>query len=512
MSRYAAWALSFLAGFLLMVLELTASRLMAPIMGTSLYTWTAVIGVVLCGLSFGAYLGGVVIDRRPTLKTLGYTFFIGGLSITILYLLTPGAFILATLPIDIPLLATSVAALLFFVPSLLLGMIQPMIVRLSTDQLLSIGKTYGLLSAFWSLGSIAGVFLTGYMLIPRIGSLKTLILISVLLVFCGGCILRFARGRGKMIGTTLTLLLLFSMWATATIDYGHNVLFAKDTGYYSVAVADVDIPEYGPSRIFFLDIDTHSIERTKKGEPLYTDSARLFAQSLSLTSSVAVIGAGAYTVPNDLARYSSSSVLVIEIDPEVPGIAQRYFPVDRNVHTQIGDARIFFRRSKDSYDFIFGDAFSSSVSVPWHLLTKEFDTSIAEHLSSHGVYVVNIISAVKGDKNDLYRAVDETLRSVFPYVESYAFGTDLTGPQNIVFASSYSPLDPLVEKGSTTEVVLGARETFEHMRVTEKHEKGIILTDDYAPTEMLLAPVTRLTLSSSIALHSAVLGLFESNE
>ena len=45
------------------VLEIVAGRLIAPYVGVSLYTWTAVIGVILAGLSVGNWLGGVWADR-----------------------------------------------------------------------------------------------------------------------------------------------------------------------------------------------------------------------------------------------------------------------------------------------------------------------------------------------------------------------------------------------------------------------------------------------------------------
>ncbi|MHC4542267.1 MAG: fused MFS/spermidine synthase, partial [Planctomycetota bacterium] len=56
----------FLSSFCIMVLELVAARLIARHLGSSLYTWTAVIGVVLAGITIGNYLGGRVADRfRP---------------------------------------------------------------------------------------------------------------------------------------------------------------------------------------------------------------------------------------------------------------------------------------------------------------------------------------------------------------------------------------------------------------------------------------------------------------
>ena len=505
MHKYLAWTLSFIAGFLLMVLELTASRIMAPLMGTSLYTWTAVIGVVLTGLSFGAYAGGRVIDRWPNLRTLGYVFFGSGMSIALLFLLSSGAFLFVTAPLPIPVLATGIAFLLFFLPSFMLGMIQPMIVRLSTSALTTIGKSYGLLSAVWSLGSIVGVFATGFILIPEVGSMKTLVFLAMLLVFIGGVILRKTH-KGKMLGTMTTLLFLLSLSTVAVPRYASNVLFAKETAYYSAFVADTSmLPRYGASRLLFLDLDTHSINRANIDEPMYTDVARLLSAGLTSTSATLTIGAGAYTFPNELARLSSSTVEVLEVDPEVPHIAQQFFPIDPKIETAVSDARIFLTRSDRQYDLIVGDAFSSYISVPWHLLTKEFDTSVSLHLNQNGIYAINIISGVKGEKGALFAAVYATLKQVFPHVEAYAFGSDGAEVQNIVLIASLTPLDDLVARGKIISIVAGKNQVFERKRLIESPEQGIILTDDYAPTEKLLSPITETILSRSILLHQSVL-------
>src|SRR5512137_418142 len=69
----------FIASFCTMVIELVAGRIMAPYVGVSLYTWTSIIGVVLAGISIGAYAGGILADRFPTPRTLGWLLFLSGL-------------------------------------------------------------------------------------------------------------------------------------------------------------------------------------------------------------------------------------------------------------------------------------------------------------------------------------------------------------------------------------------------------------------------------------------------
>src|SRR6266576_1103635 len=67
-------AFAFIANGSLLVLELVAGRILAPEVGVSLYTWTAVIGVVLAGISLGSWLGGKIADRRPGRSVLSLLF------------------------------------------------------------------------------------------------------------------------------------------------------------------------------------------------------------------------------------------------------------------------------------------------------------------------------------------------------------------------------------------------------------------------------------------------------
>src|SRR4051794_18419990 len=68
---------AFLGNGCLLVLELVAGRILAPTVGVSLYTWTAVIGVVLAGISLGSWVGGKIADRRPGRSVLSLQFLLG---------------------------------------------------------------------------------------------------------------------------------------------------------------------------------------------------------------------------------------------------------------------------------------------------------------------------------------------------------------------------------------------------------------------------------------------------
>jgi len=225
----------FVASFCTMVIELVAGRIMAPYVGVSLYTWTSIIGVVLAGISIGAYLGGILADRYPTPKTLGWLLFASGLAALSISPLT-GAVASWQLETSLMLRILAVTAIIFFVPATLLGMISPVVVRLSLDRLERSGNVVGKIYAFSTLGSILGTFATGFFLISWMGTRNILLLMSLILIVSsplfGGA---FLKRRVLMI---LFPILFVSLWAVHdqafTKQRDDHSYFFKETDYFTI--------------------------------------------------------------------------------------------------------------------------------------------------------------------------------------------------------------------------------------------------------------------------------------
>src|SRR5437879_6114882 len=73
-------AVVFLANAALLVLQLVASRLLAPFIGSDLYTWTSIIGVFLAGIALGNAYGGKLADRYPSPRTLALLLVLGAVA------------------------------------------------------------------------------------------------------------------------------------------------------------------------------------------------------------------------------------------------------------------------------------------------------------------------------------------------------------------------------------------------------------------------------------------------
>ena len=155
MRNAAAAALVFLGGFIIMVLEIIGARFLAKDFGSSFHVWVSQIGVVLIALALGYYLGGALADRWQRLSVLIVLLVPAGL---VLWLIPSCAVwlidaIIPRHPVDqpIPLLWQKLdpvlgSALIFLMPCVVLAMLSPYMIRLSTQSLAQVGRSSGLSS------------------------------------------------------------------------------------------------------------------------------------------------------------------------------------------------------------------------------------------------------------------------------------------------------------------------------------------------------------------------------
>lgn len=177
MQNVVAAAFVFLGGFAIMVLEIIGARFLAKDFGGSFYVWVSQIGVILIALAAGYYVGGALADRFQRISFLAY-------------LLIPAGVLTAFIPdfagrlIDaiilrhsndqpIPLVWQKLdpalgSALIFFLPCFVLATLSPYTIRLATKRLAHVGRISGRIIAASTVGSIFGVFVSGYVLIDHL--------------------------------------------------------------------------------------------------------------------------------------------------------------------------------------------------------------------------------------------------------------------------------------------------------------------------------------------------------
>ena len=149
-----------------MVVELVAGRLISRYIGQSLYTWTAIIGVVLAGIAIGNSVGGRIADRRWGRGTLAVQLLLAAAGCILVLALNAAAGNWTVLgAVSWPVRILLHVTISFLIPSALLGTISPVIAKRALMQGGATGRTMGNVYAAAIAGSILGTFLTGYVLL-----------------------------------------------------------------------------------------------------------------------------------------------------------------------------------------------------------------------------------------------------------------------------------------------------------------------------------------------------------
>jgi spermidine synthase len=489
---------SFVAGFSIMTVELISSRIVAPIIGSSVYTWTSVIGITLLGLSIGSWGGGKMADKIKNNNFLSYAFFVSAILVSIIPILSQNTKIIVNSSNSILLLNVSMSFYLFFIPAIAIGMIQPIILKKYADNFSKIASEYGLLSSIWSVGSVLGVFATGFFFISTIGSMETIWIVALLLFTVGLSFVEYKKKDNIYIFITF-LILISSLFIQNKTSAETKYLFEKETNYFKAKVADVDIYGFGKSRVLFLDSDSHSIMPEKINQYFYPEIYPVFSNLKKDIKNILVIGAGAYTLPKYFKDYyKEAEVSVVEVDPALEKIAEDYFDLKKyNIKTKIGDAKVIINKETQKYDVIFGDAYNSFISVPWYLLTKEWNDEVKEKLTDNGIYAVNFIGELEGEKAGFTESVLETFKLTFPNFYVFNFGLTKQSVQNIVIIGVKGDL-PLT-KDTLAKKLFSGKNSFLADKLLVKdikiNSKSIILRDNFAPVEKLMSPVIRYYFS-----------------
>jgi spermidine synthase len=476
-----------------MILELVASRIIAPHVGVSLYTWTSVIGVVLAGMSLGNYLGGRLADRWASLRLLGILFCLGGLaSLAVLAV----DHLDITSQIELPLIDEILVLItaLFFVPSTILGTISPVIAKLAVRDLAKTGSTVGKIYAASTLGSIVGTFATGFWLISWFGTHTIIWGVGLVLLALG--LLFFLGSRWQWIVPALLILASGSMPAWRA-DWLRGPC-TRETNYFCISVHDEE-RDGETVRVLILDRLVHSYTSLNNPTKLVYGYEKAYGEITAYQAerngslSALFIGGGGYTFPRYMeAVYPDSRIDVIEIDPGVTQVAYDLLGLKRDtrIASYNQDARMFLLgQPTTTYDLIMGDAFND-FSVPYHLTTLEFNERVHAWLKNDGIYAVNIID---GGWGNFVRAYTHTLRQTFRYVyvsPSIASWRDAARSTFVLIASD-TPLDlDLLQ-----EINGGSALVVQHMLGQQEldallgEKRAVTLTDRYTPVDQMLAPV-----------------------
>jgi spermidine synthase len=488
---WVAATVTFLCSGAVLVLEIVGLRLIAPYVGVTLQTSTAIIGFALAAIAVGAWTGGATADRTDPRRLLAPLMVAGGaLVVAVLPLVRFTGSLLTGADAGGVLLLAAVAVV---VPAALLSAVPPMVVKLQLSSLSETGAVVGRLSGIGTLGGIAATFVTGFLLIAILPSSVILVGTGGLTVVAGiavGVLLRRRTAGGA--GRVPVGLLVLAVAGAGLAAVAPTPCEAETAYHCARVVAD---PERDSGRVLLLDTLRHSYVDVDDPTYLEFEYVRAVAAVTDVIAPVGEalsalhIGGGGLTVPRylDEVRPRTES-LVIEVDPGVVAIDREQLELQTSdrMRVLVADGRVgLAEEARGQRDLIVGDAFGG-LSVPWQLTTREAMELVDTALADDGVYVVNLIDH---PPLNFVRAELATMRSVFPHVALMARAPALAGEDggNLVAVASRQPL-PTEEIAAALPDRDLAWQVAEGSQLDEFVGDAAVLTDDHAPVDQLLTP------------------------
>ncbi|MGB1262981.1 MAG: fused MFS/spermidine synthase [Cognaticolwellia sp.] len=194
------YLLAFSSGFCIMGIELLGGRILAPFFGSSVHIWGSIITVFMLSLSFGYLAGGKLSTQNASLNRYGLIFIFAGL--TVLPVVFSSQWLMEAIFLAVEdtrygsLLASMV---LFFIPTIILGMISPYSVRLLVTDKNSSGQVAGFLYFVSTLGSAMGTIITSFYLVLWFEVNDIIMVFSATLVVLGisAIIFKYLNAQGS---------------------------------------------------------------------------------------------------------------------------------------------------------------------------------------------------------------------------------------------------------------------------------------------------------------------------
>lgn len=185
-------------GFVTLGFEMVAGRILTPLFGSGIYTWATIITMVVAGLMVGYFAGGLAADRHPSFGLVAIIKLVAGTYLLLVYALSFGDFEWVFLLSDNDIAALFLAALVVcFPPLLVLGMFSPLAVRLLLSDPHRAGRVAGGLFALSSLGNMAGILVTTFLLIPTYGSRAITLSFALFVLVSSLCSILVARSHAR---------------------------------------------------------------------------------------------------------------------------------------------------------------------------------------------------------------------------------------------------------------------------------------------------------------------------
>ncbi|MGA9190166.1 MAG: fused MFS/spermidine synthase [Anaerolineales bacterium] len=489
----------FAGGMTSLGVELSASRLLGNVFGTTNLVWANIIGLILVYLTAGYFLGGKWADRSPFESTYYRILIWAGFTSGLVPLVSRPVLRMAAQAVeklDAAVMAGSFISVLvlFVIPVTLLGCISPFAIRLAIRDTAHAGSVSGRIYALSTLGSILGTFLPVLWLIPSIGTARTFLVFAFVLMLVALVGMAQAERRAAALHMVMPVVLLGLAWLSlrGPIKQAQGQIFEDESAYNYIQVIQA-----GDTRYLMLNEGqaVHSVYNPNQIETFGTWDYFLAAPYFNDPQStpqrpqrVGIVGLAAGTIAKQYtAVFGDVPIDGWEIDPEIIQVGREYFGMtEGNLNAIAADGRWGLDHSKHKYSVIAVDAYRPPY-IPWHLTTQQFFTIVADHLSDDGVLVINV-GRTPTDRR-LINAMVGTIGSVFPSV----YVVDVPGTFNSIVYATLRPTQPenlrmnlarLGRSGAPAVLLDVLQKSVAGLQPTPV--SNTVFTDDHAPVEQLV--------------------------
>lgn len=388
-----------------------------------------------------------------------------------------------------------VSSLLLAVPGVLLGAVSPASVRLfsALQKDAHVGQAAGTISMWGSLGSFVGTFLSGFYLLSAFGVKAIFLGTGLLLIVLASAAFFLARNKlMEHVPIWISGALAAFIGGSAELQAAENVLFQHESVYHRVQVTQSGTGQYA-QRFLQLDSTMEGGMEAESGD-LILEYQRywqlpMLKDGFDMKRAL-FLGAGAFGMPEQLSKeWPQAEVDVVEIDPVVIEVGHKFFKLSEfpKVKAHAGDARRFIRHTDNRYDLIFGDAYNGVQAIPVHLASREFFAEVKSRLTPHGLFVMNVISAVEGPRSELLAGMIATLKEVFPHVGLCAVGGSRSDSQNTILVAAQEDWEPLFMRNDYERGSWQDRLTRSFVPEPRRPKNGAVFTDDHNPVDAIIA-------------------------
>jgi len=480
---------AFILGAAVMAIELTASRLVAPHFGASMFVWTGLIVTVLLAMSVGYFVGGKAAERGAGHEEAGWCAAMAG---AVLFLGSHGIPRFVPTIIDVLTNDSAAAGLIIFVGSLVVSFVAfaiPVFLLAAAGPMLlkawaahdDVGAASGTYFALSTVGSVVGTITPTLLLVPAIGASATMDAVSMLLAIVAIALVP-RRGKGIIAGAAFAFLGLSALIVPAA---DASTLEERESPYQLIRIYEKDGTRY---LTFNEGAGIQSAYRPDGGPTIpYFDAigiAPLIHPVGDRPHRSLVLGMAGGAVPRAFTRLSPQGTPFeftgVEIDPAVTDAARRWLALDEIGATIVeGDARTFLALNDATYDTIVVDAYSVQLYIAPHLATREFFQLVRSRLAPGGVVTLNVNAA--SPDSPLLTALSNTVAAAFPHVAVMP----VPDSWNYIVIASEEPIDPLATADKVPSPHLGIAEALRVAWKTPFDPATEVFTDNHAPVEFM---------------------------